>query len=73
MRAFAGRGKTVIFATHHLEEPDTYADRAVVMAPGRVVADGPTTEIRVRVGRRTIRATFGRCQAGAAGVVARCR
>jgi ABC-2 type transport system ATP-binding protein len=58
MRAFAARGKTVVFATHYLEEADAYADRAVLMAAGRIVADGPTTEIRARVGRRTIRATL---------------
>jgi ABC-2 type transport system ATP-binding protein len=58
MRAFAARGKTVLFATHYLEEADAYADRAVLMSHGRVVADGPTTEIKARVGLRTIRATL---------------
>jgi ABC-2 type transport system ATP-binding protein len=58
MRSLAARGKTVIFATHYLEEADAYADRAVLMAHGKVVADGPTTEIRARVGHRTIRATL---------------
>jgi ABC-2 type transport system ATP-binding protein len=58
MRAFAGRGKTVLFATHYLEEADAYADRAVLMAHGTIVADGPTTEIRAMVGTRTIRATL---------------
>lgn len=58
MRAFASRGKTVVFATHYLEEADAYADRAVLMAHGEIVADGPTTEIRARVGTRTIRATL---------------
>src|SRR5436190_4510166 len=58
MRAYAARGKTVLFATHYLEEADAYADRAVLMAHGRVVADGPTTEIKARVGLRTIRATL---------------
>jgi ABC-2 type transport system ATP-binding protein len=58
MRAFAARGKTVVFATHYLEEADEYADRAVLMAHGAIVADGPTTEIRARVGTRTIRATL---------------
>jgi ABC-2 type transport system ATP-binding protein len=58
MRAFAARGKTVIFATHYLEEADAFADRAVLMSQGRVVADGPTTEIKARVGSRTIRATL---------------
>ena len=58
MRAFAARGRTVLFATHYLEEADAYADRAILMANGRIVADGPTSEIRARVGRRTIRATL---------------
>jgi ABC-2 type transport system ATP-binding protein len=58
MRAFAAREKTVLFATHHLEEADAYADRAVLIAAGRVVADGPTNEIKAMVGRRTIRATL---------------
>src|ERR1035437_7910731 len=58
MRAVAARGKTVVFATHYLEEADTYADRIVLMARGRVVADGPPTEIKARVGGRTIRATL---------------
>jgi ABC-2 type transport system ATP-binding protein len=58
MREFATRGKTVLFATHYLEEADAYADRAVLMAHGRVVADGPTNEIKAMVGTRTIRATL---------------
>jgi len=58
MREFAARGKTILFATHYLEEADDYADRAVLMAHGRIVADGPTTEIKAMVGTRTIRATL---------------
>jgi ABC-2 type transport system ATP-binding protein len=58
MRDFASRGTTIVFATHYLEEADAFADRAVLMAHGRVVADGPTTEIKARVGSRTIRATL---------------
>ena len=58
MREFATRGKTVLFATHYLEEADAYADRAVLMAHGKVVADGPTNEIKAMVGTRTIRATL---------------
>jgi ABC-2 type transport system ATP-binding protein len=58
MREFASRGKTIVFATHYLEEADAYADRAVLMAHGEIVADGPTTEIRAMVGTRTIRCTL---------------
>ena len=58
MRGYAAGGKTVIFATHYLDEADDYADRAVLMADGRIVADGPTTEIKAMVGNRQIRATL---------------
>ena len=58
MREFAARGNTILFATHYIEEADAYADRAVLMAHGRIVADGATTEIKARVGSRTIRATL---------------
>jgi ABC-2 type transport system ATP-binding protein len=60
IRSFAERGKTILFATHYLDEADANADRAVLMAHGRIVADGPTTEIKSRVGTRTIRATLPR-------------
>jgi ABC-2 type transport system ATP-binding protein len=58
MRALGHRAKTVIFATHYLEEADLYADRIVLLAQGRVVADGPTTEVKAMVGTRTIEATL---------------
>ena len=58
MRNFARGGKTVIFATHYLEEADAFADRIVLMAQGRIVADGTSTEIKARVGMKTIRATL---------------
>jgi ABC-2 type transport system ATP-binding protein len=58
MRAIGERAKTVVFATHYLEEADLYADRIVLMAEGRVVADGPTTEIKAMVGGRTIEVTL---------------
>ncbi len=58
MRRFTARGKTVLFATHYLEEADEFADRVVLLAAGRVVADGPPTEIKARVGSRTIKTTL---------------
>jgi ABC-2 type transport system ATP-binding protein len=58
VRELSGTGKTFLFATHYLEEAGAYADRAVLMARGRVVADGPTTEIKALVGARTISATL---------------
>jgi ABC-2 type transport system ATP-binding protein len=58
MREFAARGKTVVFATHYLEEADAFADRIILMSRGAIVADGPSTEIKATVGLRTIRATL---------------
>ena len=58
MRTFTDSGKTVVFATHYLEEADAYADRIILMAHGRVVADGSATEIKARTGLRTVRATL---------------
>jgi len=65
MRASAARGTTIVFATHYLEEADAFADRAVLIAHGAIVADGPTTEIKAMVGTRTIRATLPEVDGGA--------
>ena len=70
MREQAAGGKTVLFATHYLEEADAYADRAILMAHGRIVADGPPTEIRAMVGSRTIRATLPGVELDALGQLA---
>jgi ABC-2 type transport system ATP-binding protein len=58
MRELAMHGRTIVFATHYLEEADDYADRAVLMSRGQIVADGPTNEIKAMVGSRSIRATL---------------
>jgi ABC-2 type transport system ATP-binding protein len=58
MRAFTSRGKTVLFATHYLEEADANADRIILLARGEVVADGPATEIKAATGGRQIRGTL---------------
>jgi ABC-2 type transport system ATP-binding protein len=58
MRALTDGGRSVLFATHYLEEADQNADRIVLMAAGRVVADGPATEIKATVDVRRIRATL---------------
>ena len=40
IRRDAEQGRTVLFATHYLEEADQYADRIVLISKGRIVADG---------------------------------
>ncbi|MEU8381394.1 ABC transporter ATP-binding protein [Streptosporangium sp. NPDC048865] len=57
MRAFAARGKTILFSTHYLEEADEYADRVVVIDRGRVVADGTSGEIKRLVALSTVSVT----------------
>jgi ABC-2 type transport system ATP-binding protein len=57
MHAETARGRTVLFATHYLEEADSYADRVVLMRNGRIVADGTSAQIKASVSGRTIRAT----------------
>ncbi|GAA0396659.1 hypothetical protein GCM10009530_55280 [Microbispora corallina] len=45
MRSLCEAGRTVLFATHYLEEAEAYADRVVLMNAGRVAADGPVAEV----------------------------
>lgn len=66
MHEDATNGRTVLFATHYLEEADNFADRIVLMAGGRVVADGTTEEIRARASGRTVSADVRRGDVGAA-------
>lgn len=55
MRDFVASGRTVVFATHYLEEADEVADRIVLLRAGRVVADGSGAQLKASVGGRTIR------------------
>ena len=72
MHDFAETGRTVMFATHYLDEADEFADRVVVMAHGRVVADGTGSEIKSVVAGRVISFTCGqqRDWAGVPGATA---
>jgi ABC-2 type transport system ATP-binding protein len=58
IREDARSGRTVIFATHYLEEADAYADRVVFVRRGRVVADGTAAEVKALASGRTVRATL---------------
>ncbi|MFJ2927774.1 ABC transporter ATP-binding protein [Streptomyces massasporeus] len=54
MREQADQGRTVLFATHYLEEADAVADRVLVLHRGRLLADGTATEIKARAGARRV-------------------
>lgn len=54
----ADAGRTVVFATHYLEEAEKFAHRTVLVARGKIIADGPTTQIRAMAAGRTVTATL---------------
>jgi ABC-2 type transport system ATP-binding protein len=54
MRAFASRGRTIMFATHYLDEVEENADRVVVLARGRVVADCSPDRLRALTGHAVV-------------------
>lgn len=54
MREQADQGRTVLFATHYLEEADAIADRVLVLHRGRLIADGTAAEIKAKTGVRRI-------------------
>ena len=56
MREDVRAGRTVVFATHYLEEADAFAQRIVMMAGGKIVADGTTAEIRATATGRRVQA-----------------
>src|SRR3954466_5175355 len=58
IRADAERGRTVVFATHYLDEADAYADRIVLVSGGKVVADGTAAEIKALSAGRQVTATW---------------
>lgn len=58
VRAFHTDGGTVLLTTHYLDEIENLAERVVVLAGGRIRADGDVDAVRgaVRLGRVTFRA-----------------
>jgi ABC-2 type transport system ATP-binding protein len=59
VRAKAEDGVGVLLATHHLDEAEALADRIVVIAGGRILADGPPAAIKAKVAGSTIRLRTG--------------
>jgi ABC-2 type transport system ATP-binding protein len=58
IRQDAELGRTVLFATHYLEEADAYADRIILLRHGEIVADGTSAEVKALAAGRTVRATL---------------
>jgi ABC-2 type transport system ATP-binding protein len=60
----ATRGRSVLFSTHYLEEADEHADRVLVLAAGRLMADGSPAAIKASVGTRAVRCTIDQGSGG---------
>ena len=58
IRQDAEQGRTVLFATHYLEEADAYADRIILIRKGEIVADGTGAQVKSLASGRTVRATL---------------
>jgi ABC-2 type transport system ATP-binding protein len=58
IRRDAQQGRTVLFATHYLDEADAYADRIILLRHGQVVADGTAAQIRNLSTGRSVRANL---------------
>jgi ABC-2 type transport system ATP-binding protein len=58
IRKDAEQGRTVLFATHYLEEADAYADRIILLRHGQKIADGTGAQIKAMAAGRTVRATL---------------
>ena len=54
MKEEVAEGRTLLFATHYLEEADQAADRILVINRGRLLADGSPAEIKARAGARRL-------------------
>ena len=54
VRSLVARGTTVLLTTQYMEEAEALADEVVVIDGGRVVAGGPTEQLRARVGGQVL-------------------
>lgn len=55
IRELVADGTGIVLTTHYLEEAEALANRVVVMAAGRIVAQGSVDEIRARASRHRVR------------------
>jgi sodium transport system ATP-binding protein len=58
LRALRGQGKCLLFSSHVMQEVAALCDRIVVMAAGRVVAEGTAAELIAMAGASTLEDAF---------------
>jgi len=54
LRGLVSRGISIVLTTHYIEEAEALADRVVVMAKGRAIANGTVAEMRALVVRKRV-------------------
>lgn len=67
MHAEATEGRTVIFATHYLQEAEEFANRIILMNRGKIAADGSMQDVRAIAGMRRVRAKVDGGRGGSGG------
>jgi sodium transport system ATP-binding protein len=58
LRELRAEGRCVLFSSHIMQEVAALCDRIVVIAQGRVVADGTPDELRAQTGRASLEDAF---------------
>jgi ABC-2 type transport system ATP-binding protein len=59
LRGLVSRGTSIVLTTHYIEEAEALADRVVVMAKGRAIANGTVAEMRALVVRKRVDCATG--------------
>ncbi|QWU16595.1 ABC-2 type transport system ATP-binding protein [Paenibacillus sophorae] len=54
VRGLAAQGKTILFATHYLQEAEDMADRILLFNRGALAADGTPDEIKAGIVKRSV-------------------
>jgi ABC-2 type transport system ATP-binding protein len=58
VQAYGAGGGTVLLTTHYVEEAQALASRVLLLARGRLVADGPSVELTERAGKSRFEDAF---------------
>jgi sodium transport system ATP-binding protein len=58
IRRLRDQGRCVVFSSHVMQEVSALCDRIVVVARGRVVAEGTADELRARTGQENLEEAF---------------
>ncbi|HTW75560.1 MAG TPA: ATP-binding cassette domain-containing protein [Steroidobacteraceae bacterium] len=66
LRRLRSEGRCVLFSTHVMQEVAALCDRVVIIARGRVVADGTPDALRERAGEQSLEEAFMKLIGGAA-------